>query len=167
MNMNKFSKKVLLDTNIWVDYYLGRPSGEASRKAMKLLLLSDWQVSAAVVSTQDTFYLIKAYLKNETRKAGQQEITDSQGSSIDEIAWKSLEHMASVAHLVGADVAECKRAIKLRSLHFDYEDNLIVASAEAAGIDLLITRDKKLQKNSPIKTLSPEALCDELEKDIF
>lgn len=58
---------------------------------------------------------------------------------------------------------DCKRA--LRSKMDDYEDALIAHSAQSAGVDLIITRNRKDFKHSPIPVLTPEEFLRDFKPD--
>lgn len=47
----------------------------------------------------------------------------------------------------------------------DYEDALIAYSAQSAGVDILITRNKKDFKNSPVPALTPEEFLRDFKPD--
>ena len=163
--MNKTKRKALLDTNVWLNYYAGRADGESSKIAIKKLVAANWEIYACATSTKDVYYLLRVYLKSQYNKNGVQGFKQSQINAIDEVAWKSIEHMMAIAKLVSVEPSDCKRALQLRETHSDYEDNLIIASAESINADLLITSDKTLLKHAPIKTTTPAQICKELEEE--
>lgn len=58
---------------------------------------------------------------------------------------------------------DAKRAFQ--SKMDDYEDALIAFSAESAGADILITRNKKAFKHAPIAVLTPEEFLRDFKPD--
>lgn len=54
-------------------------------------------------------------------------------------------------------------ASKQRSIHHDYEDNLVVAAALRSKVDILVTNDEKLRRHSAVAALSVEDACKLLE----
>lgn len=52
-----------------------------------------------------------------------------------------------------------------RSAMDDYEDALIACSAQSAGIDLIITRNKKDFRHSPVPALTPEEFLRDFKPD--
>ncbi len=57
----------------------------------------------------------------------------------------------------------CKRAYQ--SEMKDYEDALIAYSAQSAGADIIITRNKKDFKDAPLPALSPEEFLRDFKPD--
>ena len=55
---------------------------------------------------------------------------------------------------VACDQADVWMARKQRCLHEDYEDNLVVAAAQRAHADCLVTNDQNLLEHSPVAALS-------------
>lgn len=155
--------KILVDTNIWIDYYTGRdmPSGAAS-KVIKELICSEHHVFAASLSVKDVFFLLKAYLKLAYRQEKKEPISEAQALAIGEVAWKSIEHMSRVVEVVSVGVEEHDRALELREVHSDYEDDLILACAEACEANYLLTNDASLRSHSSVTALSAEDLLREL-----
>jgi len=56
---------------------------------------------------------------------------------------------------VGADEADVWLAAKYRALNEDLEDNLVLAAANRAKADYLITNDTQLIAKSPVPALTP------------
>ena len=57
---------------------------------------------------------------------------------------------------VGLDESDIWLAKKYRTIHNDFEDNLIIAAAQRANVTYLVTNDKKLIQHAPIAALTPE-----------
>ena len=45
----------------------------------------------------------------------------------------------------------------MRSVHGDFEDNLVLAAAERANATYLVTNDEQLIKHAPVTALTPHA----------
>ena len=73
-----------------------------------------------------------------------------------EVAWSCLSVMDEIATAVACDQADVWMARKQRCLHEDYEDNLVVAAAQRACADCLVTNDQNLLKHSPVAAGSVE-----------
>ena len=65
--------------------------------------------------------------------------------------------------LFGNMPGDVKKAFQSEML--DFEDALIAYSAASAGIDIIITRNKKDYKNSPITVLTPEEFLRDFKPD--
>lgn len=76
------------------------------------------------------------------------------------IALRFLLENYSVVSIVQED------CISALSIHIDdFEDALVVACAQKADVDFIITRDKRfLRDNSPVKIITPKELVNMLNK---
>ena len=127
--------KILLDTNVVLDILLNREKFVASAKEI-FLLIENHKVEGFVCATSVT--TIHYLLGRETTK-----------KNADDVILKLLK-LFEVA-LVDKDVlleASLNNGV-------DYEDSVIYSSAQEAGIDIIITRDKRGFKNSKVSVLSP------------
>ena len=153
--MSRVPSIVLLDVNVWLDNYLpGRPAATDSR------LLLDWldhrsvAIAYPITAPSTVFYLIKQALKQASRIGGKV-LEQGDARTIEEIAWACIENMAEIGTPVGADTSDFWLARKYRSIHSDLEDNLVLAAAERAQVDYLVTSDKTLLMKSTVPALSP------------
>ena len=146
---------LLIDTNIWLDCFLPDRPGHA--EAMSLILFAyehECPLLYPASIAKDVFYLVGNTLKRDMRKEGGT-LTQRNAAAANEIAWGCVNSMRERATAVGADESDLWMACKLRSIHNDLEDNLIVAAAERANATYLITNDEILIKHSPVAALPP------------
>lgn len=164
-------KKILIDTNVWIRYFLGE---EPWCQDIKLLLeecnSNDIEVYYCPTSLKDIFYLIPRIMKREASgevSAG----TSVSTSGIDTYyaplpgeasyaaaAWaciRAMQDMATAAPLTGV---ECEFSWMLRGNHPDLEDDLIVACGETCGADYVVTYDDGLIKHFPAACVMPKDL---------
>ena len=145
---------IVIDTNVWLDYYLGFRAGH--RDAVELLDTANElgiAMLCAVTATKDLFYLIAADFKHEYRRCHGGSLTPEGAASANEVAWACLRNLEEIATAVGCDQSDVWLARAQRSLHGDYEDNLVIAAAQRADADLLVTNDKELVSHSPMAAL--------------
>lgn len=146
----------LLDTNVLVDYYCGLRIGhQPARTFIERALSVDAPLFYAIESIKDAHYLIAAFHKSRARDEGRI-LTQAEALAANITAWGCIEHLQEIATAVGADLSDVRLATKLRSIHSDFEDNLIIAAAERAQADYLVTNDKRLLVHSPVAALSTE-----------
>ena len=146
----------LVDTNIWLDNYLGdRPGAAGSRAFLDRAFAERVVLCYAVTTAKDLFYIIAQALKAQTRDSGR-EVTEEVALAATETAWKCVENMREAAIAIGADEADLWLAVKYRPLVNDLEDNLIMAAAERAKADFIVTRDKGLLAKSTVAAHTPE-----------
>ena len=136
---------VLLDTNVWLDDFIpSRARHDVVRKMIDRLIRSDVTLLFAMTSTKDVYYALASYFKGEVRR------------SADEAAWGFLQLMGRIATPVGVDMSDYWVASQLKYVHHDYGDNLVVAAAQRARADCLVTSDEALLRHAPLAAYSPE-----------
>lgn len=151
--------RILVDTCVWVDNYLGFRLGHAD--AATLISRADElgiSLLYAVTTAKDTYYMIGHVLKARVRHGGA-ELTSGDAVAIDEIAWACLANMEEIATAVGLDASDVWLAKKLKAVHGDFEDNVIIAAARRAQADYLVTNDATLLRDAPIAALSAADAC--------
>ena len=153
--MAKVPSSVLLDVNVWLDNYLpGRPSAGDSRSLLDWLYARDVSILYPVTAPGTVFYLVQQGMKQIAR-ADSNEVSQEHAKAISLSAWACIDNMAELGAPVGADVSDFWVARKLRSVHPDLEDNFVLAAAERAQVDYLVTGDEALLKKATVPALSP------------
>ncbi len=148
--------KLLIDTNVWLDNYLGFRQGHDDARQMLLLAYKKGcTLLYPTACAKDVYYLIVQSLKHLERKE-HGELTDSESKAIDELAWGCVTNMREVATAVGMDQSDLWMAAKLRPLIGDLEDALVLASGMRVDADYLVTSDKKLLSKAAVATLTVE-----------
>lgn len=154
--MKPNSLRFLVDTNIWLDYFLPfRSKHSLAFQFLDAAISLKVQLFHAATTAKDVHYFVYAFLKKAARKDNQ-EITKDFLASAQELAWANLEQMEELSTLVGMDRSDYWIAKKLRPFNSDIEDNLIMAAAERAQVNYLVTNDKGLLRKSTVTTLTPE-----------
>lgn len=147
--------RVLLDTNVWLDYLLlGRSGRDIAEELIRRCSCEDVLLLYAPHSIQDVFFQAGVTYKRMLRADGV-EIDDAWGRAINDQAWECARTMNEVATLAGMDQGDLWLAFKYRELHPDLEDDLVIAVAQRAEADYLVTSDCKLIARSPVAALTP------------
>ena len=146
-------KRVLCDTNVWLDYYIGNRSGHDKARNLIVRGIKD-DVSFMVPSSclGDFFYLCHADFKQALRTV-HGTLSDSQALAAQAGAWACIEHLLELATVVGVDHGDVHIAAKHKAIHGDFEDDLVIAAAYRSSADCLVTSDEKLRRHSPVLTL--------------
>lgn len=138
-------RSLLLDTNVWIDYFLGEG---AELDAISALIAAgssnEVTLSYAPTTAKDLFYVIP----NRARRVGE-------NVSYLPLAWACIEHLMEIAVAAPQTLGECELARMLRRQCSDFEDNLILAAAATAKADCVVTSDRKLLKTMPEDCITP------------
>lgn len=126
---------VLIDTNVIVDFLQERqPFAKDSCEVIFRAAL-DYKGYVGASSITDIYYIHHQHTHNKKRTE------------------KDLASLLKVFDIIDTTNADCRNA--LRSSISDFEDAVLVESAAREGIDIIVTRNKKDFKNSPVKVCSP------------
>lgn len=144
---------ILLDTNIWIDNYVGtRAACNSSRVLIDTCNQLGIQLLISITSLKDVYYLICLELKRESRKKAE---TAANSCAIEEVAWKFTQNAATLATIVPTDASDFHTARYFHEMHKDLEDDLILAAMERSSADYLVTNDKKLLLHAPVAAINP------------
>lgn len=143
--------KLLLDTNVWLDYFLARTPGH--RAAAELLELVDSSERVVLytssLSIKDLAYLLERDMKVKVREAGAP-MTERVSAAARETAWGCARLVLEQSLIVPVGHPEVLQAFTLRSAHDDLEDDLLLGSAYRADVDYIVTYDALLARRSPV-----------------
>ena len=146
---------LLIDTNVWLDNYIpDRPRHCVVGELLSEALRQEHDLLYAMSSIKDVYYLVVHAYKRQARDEGR--LDDATAGAIDEIAWACIANMDEIATAVGADGSDVWLARKYRSLHADFEDDLVLAAAQRASVDYLVTSDERLLRKAPLSALAPD-----------
>lgn len=146
--------RVLLDTNVWLDAFDGARA--RSREANELIdacVRKGIDLLYAIGTAKDVYYLVGASLKHEARTAGEG-LSEGQAGAISAYAAACIANMDEIATAVGADSSDVWLARKYQRIHADFEDCLVLAAAQRAQADCLVTNDEALIRHAPVAALS-------------
>lgn len=149
------ARKILLDTNAWVDYFDGgRPSHEKMLALVNRALGLGASLLYSVPSAKDIFYLMSSVYKSDYRREHAGALSHAAAAAAAEMAWGCVDNMCEIATAVGCDQADVWLARKRKRLHRDFEDNLVLSAADRAKADLLVTNDDQLRRHAPVAAMS-------------
>ena len=146
---------ILVDTNVWLDNYIGgRPGSTAARHFIDIARTFGAHLTYPVHCLNDFYYLVQADLKKNTRR--NTGISENEALAIRETAWACVEHLRMLATAIAADESDAWLACKYRSLTNDLEDNFVLAAAERAAVDFIVTNDQQLLRKATVNAYTPE-----------
>ena len=148
------AQTLLLDTNVWVDFFEGARAGHAAaRRLIERAGERGASLLYAASSAKDVFYLVACAVKADCRRASGGSLTHEQTFAATELAWGCLDNMAELATAIGCDQSDVWLARKRKRLHHDFEDNLVLSAAERAHVDLLVTNDDQMRRHAPVAAM--------------
>ena len=126
---------ILIDTDVLVDVALDQqPFAEASAKVLDLVELGYERASIAWHSVSSLYYLVSSRHKG----------------------FSMLDFIVDLTHIVDVAKTDTEGVRYAASLPMnDFEDALQVAAARACGATIIVTRNLKDYKKSPIPAISP------------
>ena len=134
--------KLLIDTNVWLDYFLARTN--ATRPIVELLSRAaeaeDIVLFSSSLSVKDVYYILGRTMKADARREGA--LTPEAIAGADETAWACVRliRQKSIIASVGAD--EVFDSFVFKYHHNDFED------ANRIDADYVVTEDKNLIKHT-------------------
>ena len=146
---------LLVDTNGWVDYFLGRQYDVSDTvEFFTFVRTHDVSVVYPVHILKDVFFFVQKELKARARAEGR--LDEAAVLSIRKLAWACVQTMRETAVAVAADESDVTMACTYREIIGDLEDDLVLAAAERVHPDILVTYDKQLLRSAPVAiTLTP------------
>lgn len=153
-------KKVLLDTDILLDYLLGRDPGCAAvTELLSVLYEHSLMPYVTSLSLKDVFYLVSMLLKRMSRESSGGTLTEQSAAAAQEVAWACVRKLLESCLVVPMGSSTCLEACTLRSVHEDFEDDLQLAAAREMSIDIFVTADMRLMRHAPIACMSAQDAC--------
>ena len=146
--------RLLIDTCIWVDSYLGfRPGGTVASALICKAGLLGVDILFSATTAKDVYYLVGKLLKAKACEGGQS-LGKGDALAIRSLAWSCVANMGEIGTMVGMDASDMWLAEKYREIHDDFEDDLVLAAMERCGADFLVTNDERLLRDAPVAALS-------------
>lgn len=148
--------KILFDVNIWLDlYYPDRRGHACANELLDVIFSKGAELYYAASSLTDVFFLVNSIQKRLISEEGI-ELTDVLAAAANEVAWGCIQNMYEIAAPIPTSIPALFMATKMKSIHADFEDDVIVASAQTVGMDFLVSNDRQLLTKSTVPALSSE-----------
>ena len=126
--------KVLVDTNVIIDGLQSR-KGFLEDAGLVMLRACDYDGYIAASSVTDIFYLQRRFFHDKQQ------------------AKENLADLLRIFKVLDTTAEDCKNA--LRSEVADFEDAVLMESAMRAGVDAIVTRNKKDFQGSSVNVYDP------------
>jgi len=130
---------VLIDTNVILDYVLGRkPFAEDALACLEWLIIEKAKVWLTASTITDIYYVSRRALHDSTK------------------AKEVITKLLNAFQIIGVDKTDCVNA--LTPDIGDYEDALVSVCAKKAKAKYIVTRNTRHFKNSSVPAISPADL---------
>ena len=135
--------KLLVDTNVWIDYFLERrpEAHEAAMGFMAEATAADAVLHTSSATMPDLFFLLCQETKRYLREHGKP-VDELFAAAVRESAWSSVRNVMELSMIVPVGQNEALRAMTYRDLHDDFEDDLLLAAAARVDADYVVTSDR-------------------------
>jgi predicted nucleic acid-binding protein len=147
---------LMLDTCIWVNSQIGTNSGhEAARKLIVEARKQGARVGIAPHSLSNVFYIVHRYLRRLDATTGAIP-SERSTAAAKEAAWGIVNGIMEYAEVVGSDGSDARLAALHKSVHDDFEDDLVIAAARRMRADLIVSDDLAFVKHCPLPAMTAE-----------
>ena len=149
-------RSLMLDTCIWVNSQIGTNSGhEAARKLVVAARKRGMLLGIAPHSLSTVFYIVYRHLRRFG--SGNDAVSpEDAAAAAKETAWGVVGSIMDYAVVVGADGSDARIAALHKSVHDDFEDNLVLAAARRMRADLVVSDDLAFVQHSPLPIMTAD-----------
>ena len=145
--------KLLIDTNVWMDYFSGRSDRTAN--VARLFEIADVSEQIALfassLSVKDVSYLVSAAIKRECRRKNgslSDNAIAAAGETAAETAWACVRLIRQKSIIASGGADEVFDSFVFKYHHNDFEDDLMLGVANRIDADHVVTEDKNLIKHT-------------------
>lgn len=155
--------KILLDSHVWIDFFVpGRSGSATATRLVRSAIEANAELLYSSRVLDDLFYEIRRDAAEWVR-ASSGDMPKSAARLCHDYAWGCIEDLNDIATAIGSDDADLQTALKLRSLSEDLDDNLMLAAAQRASVDYLVTADRVLLNKATVAALAPQDMLTVLQ----
>lgn len=149
------SVRLLVDSNVWIDSYLGdHLHFDESYRFLKTARARGSQLLYGASKLEGMFYVLASEFERGMRD-GDGQMPHNASSIAREFAWGCIENIRKLGTAVGLDEGDLWLACKYRTIGPDFEDDVMLAAAERAHADYIVTWDKELLSTATVRTGTP------------
>lgn len=150
------SHRLLLDTNVLLDYLMQRDGhGATARSVMELGLRPDVTLLCAAPSLKDLAYISAMTVRRQFAQVDTELERVTVRTLTEHVPWRCVEQTRQLCEIVAVDATVCGDAVALRARHDDFEDDLVIATARRAQADCVVTSDAELIGHFPEYCMTP------------
>lgn len=154
--------RLLIDTNVWLDLFVPHRQGaETSRQLLVLAHKQGHHLLYEPIILCDVYRIVCREAKSWVRQS--KELTPAYARAIRAHAWDCVSDMCTIATAVGIGDSDVWLARKHRAVLDDLEDDFVLAAAQRARVDYLVSSDSHLLRVAPVAAHTPTDMLAILE----
>ena len=147
-------QRILLDTNVLLDYLLHRDDhAKMAEAVMELGAKNNITLLCASLSLKDIAYLSSSAIRREFKPNESEVENFTRGFLSSRVPWRCIEQVKEM----------CDKAFSLQKRHRDFEDDLIIVAAQQSGANCVVTSDAELISHFPEYCKTPAEIVAALE----
>lgn len=118
-------QRILLDTNVLLDYLLHRDDhAKMAEAVMELGAKNNITLLCASLSLKDIAYLSSSAIRREFKPNESEVENFTRGFLSSRVPWRCIEQVKEMCDIVAVDESTCDKAFSLQKRHRDFEDDL-------------------------------------------
>lgn len=157
-------QRILLDTNVLLDYLLHRDDhAKMAESVMELGAKNNVTLLCASLSLKDIAYLSSSAIRREFKPNESDVENFTRGFLSSRVPWRCIEQVKEMCDIVAVDESTCDKAFSLQKRHRDFEDDLIIVAAQQSGANCVVTSDAELISHFPEYCKTPAEIVAALE----
>lgn len=147
--------KILVDSCVWIDSYLGdHPKHDESLAFIREAYEAGITLLYGASKLESMFYILNAEAKRLIRRE-KEFVGESDALAARAFAWGCMHNIRSLATAVGMDESDIWLASKYRSISSDLEDNVLLAAAQRSSADYVVTWDAGVLRAPVVRSADP------------
>lgn len=150
--------RILVDSCVWVDNYLGdNEHFEESYAFIRAAREHGAELLYGASKLEVMFSTLEHEFGRTLRERGLAQAGDANKTAL-AFAWGCIDNIRVLGTAVGVDEADLWMACKYRSVSPSLADNTLLAAAERAKVDYLVTWDERLLTMGMVRAATPNQM---------
>ncbi|KAB8289910.1 type II toxin-antitoxin system VapC family toxin [Bifidobacterium avesanii] len=160
MRNEEFRCSVMCDTNVLIYYMLCTPPFFLRVfDLFNLCAQQNIRMVCTALSLKDVFYITPGRFRDRYMEDESELVKSFASNMLPRVARTSVSQLRKMMAVLPVGDDECAAAEGLYGRHPDFEDNLLVAAAQRAGVRYMATYDKQLIRHFPELCMRPEDIA--------
>lgn len=147
--------RLLVDSNVWVDSYLGDHAHfDESFRFLKEARGQGAELLYGASKLEGMFCVLTAEFERGMRE-GDGDLAANATQIAQAFAWGCIDNIRELGTAVGMDESDLWLACKYRAVGRDLQGNVLLAAAQRADADYVVTWDEELLASPVVRAATP------------